>query len=179
MFFLFYFLISQIFYAALDQIYHGKPQNRSTSDILKEMQQKFYSLPYTPNTVGPNRVSISDSRTSNTSVPCYRSAFHPLILTFWFKFEWTCWSSSGNAISLSDGVILQQEQASQSCSDRTSVFKIRAYAICDMWFFQSQLCGRTCLERLGSCQMFFCISTLQVTDLKKRSASEFSPGEQS
>lgn len=41
----------QIFYAVLDQIYHGKPLNHSTTDILKEMQQKFYGLPYTPNTV--------------------------------------------------------------------------------------------------------------------------------
>ncbi|KAM6987943.1 mitochondrial intermediate peptidase-like [Tautogolabrus adspersus] len=40
----------QIFYAVLDQIYHSTPQNRSTTDILKEMQQKFYGLPYTPNT---------------------------------------------------------------------------------------------------------------------------------
>ncbi|CAM9130125.1 unnamed protein product, partial [Lampetra planeri] len=39
-----------IFYAVLDQIYHGKPHNRSTTDILQEMQQKFYGLPYTPNT---------------------------------------------------------------------------------------------------------------------------------
>uniref|UniRef100_A0A3Q4APA4 Peptidase M3A/M3B catalytic domain-containing protein n=1 Tax=Mola mola TaxID=94237 RepID=A0A3Q4APA4_MOLML len=47
----------QIFYAVLDQIYHGKPQNCSTTDILKEMQQKFYSLPYTPNTAWQLRFS--------------------------------------------------------------------------------------------------------------------------
>ncbi|KAF7665417.1 hypothetical protein LDENG_00144300 [Lucifuga dentata] len=47
----------QIFYAVLDQIYHGKPQNRSTTDILKEMQQKFYRLPYTPNTAWQLRFS--------------------------------------------------------------------------------------------------------------------------
>uniref|UniRef100_A0A6Q2YQC0 Mitochondrial intermediate peptidase n=1 Tax=Esox lucius TaxID=8010 RepID=A0A6Q2YQC0_ESOLU len=40
----------QIFYSALDQIYHGEPQNRSTTDILKDTQQKFYGLPYIPNT---------------------------------------------------------------------------------------------------------------------------------
>ncbi|XP_034023957.1 mitochondrial intermediate peptidase-like [Thalassophryne amazonica] len=40
----------QIFYAVLDQVYHSKPQNRSTTDILKEMQQKFYGLPYALNT---------------------------------------------------------------------------------------------------------------------------------
>ncbi|KAM9852940.1 mitochondrial intermediate peptidase-like [Aulostomus maculatus] len=47
----------QIFYAVLDQIYHGKPQNRSTTDILKDMQQKFYGLPYTPNTAWQLRFS--------------------------------------------------------------------------------------------------------------------------
>ncbi|MBN3324916.1 MIPEP peptidase, partial [Atractosteus spatula] len=41
----------QVFYAALDQIYHGKPQNRSTTEILKETQEKFYGLPYVPNTL--------------------------------------------------------------------------------------------------------------------------------
>ncbi|KAM9319193.1 mitochondrial intermediate peptidase-like [Pholidichthys leucotaenia] len=47
----------QIFYAVLDQIYHGKPQNRSTTEILKDMQQKFYGLPYTPNTAWQLRFS--------------------------------------------------------------------------------------------------------------------------
>ncbi|GAA6218270.1 mitochondrial intermediate peptidase [Lates japonicus] len=47
----------QIFYAVLDQIYHGKPQNRSTTEILKEMQLKFYGLPYTPNTAWQLRFS--------------------------------------------------------------------------------------------------------------------------
>ncbi|XP_044057554.1 mitochondrial intermediate peptidase-like [Siniperca chuatsi] len=47
----------QIFYAVLDQIYHSKPQNRSTTDILKEMQQKFYGLPYTSNTAWQLRFS--------------------------------------------------------------------------------------------------------------------------
>uniref|UniRef100_A0A3P8U333 Mitochondrial intermediate peptidase n=1 Tax=Amphiprion percula TaxID=161767 RepID=A0A3P8U333_AMPPE len=47
----------QIFYAVLDQIYHSKPQNRSTTDILKDMQQKFYGLPYTPNTAWQLRFS--------------------------------------------------------------------------------------------------------------------------
>lgn len=42
----------QVFYAALDQVYHSKPRNCSTTDILKDMQQKFYGLPYVPNTVG-------------------------------------------------------------------------------------------------------------------------------
>nr|XP_019950764.1 PREDICTED: mitochondrial intermediate peptidase [Paralichthys olivaceus]XP_019950765.1 PREDICTED: mitochondrial intermediate peptidase [Paralichthys olivaceus] len=47
----------QIFYAVLDQIYHSKPQNCSTTEILKEMQQKFYGLPYTPNTAWQLRFS--------------------------------------------------------------------------------------------------------------------------
>ncbi|KAK2491190.1 hypothetical protein MC885_015189 [Smutsia gigantea] len=42
----------QVFYAALDQIYHGRhPLRSSTTDILKETQEKFYGLPYVPNTV--------------------------------------------------------------------------------------------------------------------------------
>lgn len=46
----------QVFYAVLDQLYHSKPQNCSTTDILKDTQQKFYGLPYVPNTVGPQMV---------------------------------------------------------------------------------------------------------------------------
>ncbi|KAA0704200.1 Mitochondrial intermediate peptidase [Triplophysa tibetana] len=40
----------QIFYAALDQVYHGKPQYTTTTDILREMQEKFYGLPYVHDT---------------------------------------------------------------------------------------------------------------------------------
>lgn len=47
----------QVFYAALDQVYHGKPQNNSSTDILKELQQKFYGLPYIPNTAWQLRFS--------------------------------------------------------------------------------------------------------------------------
>ncbi|XP_062341917.1 mitochondrial intermediate peptidase [Osmerus eperlanus] len=47
----------QVFYAALDQVYHGKPQNRSTTDLLKEVQKKFYGLPYVPNTAWQLRFS--------------------------------------------------------------------------------------------------------------------------
>ncbi|KAK2847015.1 hypothetical protein Q5P01_010014 [Channa striata] len=47
----------QVFYAALDQLYHSKPQNRSTTEILKEMQQKFYGLPYANNTAWQLRFS--------------------------------------------------------------------------------------------------------------------------
>uniref|UniRef100_A0A1D5RJN8 Mitochondrial intermediate peptidase n=1 Tax=Macaca mulatta TaxID=9544 RepID=A0A1D5RJN8_MACMU len=48
----------QVFYAALDQIYHGKhPLRNSTTDILKETQEKFYGLPYVPNTAWQLRFS--------------------------------------------------------------------------------------------------------------------------
>lgn len=47
----------QIFYAVLDQIYHSEPQNRSTTEILTDMQQKFYGLPYAPNTAWQLRFS--------------------------------------------------------------------------------------------------------------------------
>ncbi|KAF2973736.1 hypothetical protein EK904_004578, partial [Melospiza melodia maxima] len=39
-----------VFYAVLDQIYHGKhPLKKSTTEILKETQEKVYGLPYVPN----------------------------------------------------------------------------------------------------------------------------------
>lgn len=44
----------QLFYSALDQIYHGKPNeqdNVTTTDILKQVQQKYYSIPYVEHTV--------------------------------------------------------------------------------------------------------------------------------
>ncbi|XP_067364151.1 mitochondrial intermediate peptidase-like isoform X3 [Channa argus] len=47
----------QVFYAALDQVYHSKPQNRSTTEILMETQQKFYGLPYAANTAWQLRFS--------------------------------------------------------------------------------------------------------------------------
>lgn len=47
----------QVFYAALDQVYHGKPQTRSTTDILIDMQQKYYGLPYVPNTVSTRELN--------------------------------------------------------------------------------------------------------------------------
>lgn len=46
------FLSAQVFYAALDQIYHGQhPLKKSTTDILMETQEQFYGLPYVPDTV--------------------------------------------------------------------------------------------------------------------------------
>uniref|UniRef100_A0A3B4A0D6 Mitochondrial intermediate peptidase n=1 Tax=Periophthalmus magnuspinnatus TaxID=409849 RepID=A0A3B4A0D6_9GOBI len=47
----------QIFYAVLDQIYHGGLQNRSTTEIIRDMQHKFYGLPYVPNTAWQLRFS--------------------------------------------------------------------------------------------------------------------------
>ncbi|GCB73857.1 hypothetical protein scyTo_0002939 [Scyliorhinus torazame] len=48
----------QIFYSVLDQIYHGKyPLLKSTTEILKETQEKFYGLPYVPNTAWQLRFS--------------------------------------------------------------------------------------------------------------------------
>ncbi|KAG5844597.1 hypothetical protein ANANG_G00164190 [Anguilla anguilla] len=47
----------QVFYAALDQVYHGKPQNQSSTKILQEIQEKFYGLPYVPNTAWQLRFS--------------------------------------------------------------------------------------------------------------------------
>lgn len=42
----------QVFYSALDQFYHRKPlAEQSTTDVLKVVQQKYYSLPYVENTV--------------------------------------------------------------------------------------------------------------------------------
>uniref|UniRef100_A0A8C3LFY6 Mitochondrial intermediate peptidase n=1 Tax=Chrysolophus pictus TaxID=9089 RepID=A0A8C3LFY6_CHRPC len=48
----------QVFYAALDQIYHGKhPLQKSTTEILKETQEKVYGLPHVPNTAWQLRFS--------------------------------------------------------------------------------------------------------------------------
>ncbi|XP_039601387.1 mitochondrial intermediate peptidase-like [Polypterus senegalus] len=48
----------QVFYAVLDQIYHGKHHKRaSTTEILKETQEKYYGLPYVPNTAWQLRFS--------------------------------------------------------------------------------------------------------------------------
>lgn len=44
----------QIFYSALDQVYHGEPitnDSVTTTDILKQVQQKYYSIPYVEHTV--------------------------------------------------------------------------------------------------------------------------------
>ncbi|XP_051882085.1 mitochondrial intermediate peptidase-like isoform X1 [Pristis pectinata] len=48
----------QVFYSVLDQIYHGQyPLPKSTTEILKETQEKFYGLPYVQNTAWQLRFS--------------------------------------------------------------------------------------------------------------------------
>lgn len=45
---------TQVFYAALDQIYHGKPnlsETMTTTEILKQTQNEYHDLPYVDNTV--------------------------------------------------------------------------------------------------------------------------------
>lgn len=44
----------QVFYSALDQVYHGKPlvsETVTTTDILKQVHQHYHSIPYVDNTV--------------------------------------------------------------------------------------------------------------------------------
>lgn len=54
-----YIFSLQVFYAVLDQIYHGKhPLKKSTTEILKETQEKVYGLPYVHNTVSSNRITV-------------------------------------------------------------------------------------------------------------------------
>ncbi|XP_030760586.1 mitochondrial intermediate peptidase [Sitophilus oryzae] len=48
----------QIFYAAIDQVYHGKhPLSGSTTDVLATTQRNYYGLPYVPNTAWQLRFS--------------------------------------------------------------------------------------------------------------------------
>lgn len=43
----------QVFYSILDQLYHGKhPLDGSTTEVLAEVQNKYYGIPHVPNTVG-------------------------------------------------------------------------------------------------------------------------------
>ncbi len=66
----------QIFYAALDQVYHGIPQYRSTTDILREIQEKFYGLPYVNDTVSGN---ITDA----FQILCNLSNYYIFLNVFW------------------------------------------------------------------------------------------------
>uniref|UniRef100_A0A8C4QSE9 Mitochondrial intermediate peptidase b n=1 Tax=Eptatretus burgeri TaxID=7764 RepID=A0A8C4QSE9_EPTBU len=41
----------QVYYAILDQLYHGEhPLNKSTTQILQETQERYYGIPHIPNT---------------------------------------------------------------------------------------------------------------------------------
>lgn len=44
-------LQNQICYSKLDQVYHSKKLEKSTTDVLREVQEKYYELPYVENTV--------------------------------------------------------------------------------------------------------------------------------
>ena len=44
-------LQSQVFYSMLDQAYHSDKINVPTTQILEEIQSKYYNLPYIKNTV--------------------------------------------------------------------------------------------------------------------------------
>lgn len=48
----------QVFYSALDQVYHGKfPLEGTTTEVLAQMQKKYYGIPYVPNTAWQLRFS--------------------------------------------------------------------------------------------------------------------------
>lgn len=42
---------SQVFYSMLDQVYHSGEIKCSTTDILEQIQNQYYALPYIKNTV--------------------------------------------------------------------------------------------------------------------------------
>jgi len=44
-------LQNQVFYSMLDQIYHDGKLTKSTTEILADMQERYYGLPYVKNTV--------------------------------------------------------------------------------------------------------------------------------
>lgn len=45
----------QVFYSMLDQVYHSRELTSCSTDILKDIQSKYYGLPYVENTVGVSR----------------------------------------------------------------------------------------------------------------------------
>jgi intermediate peptidase len=49
----------QVFYSALDQVYHGRAENQctNTTETLMKVQQQYYSLPYVPSTAWQLRFS--------------------------------------------------------------------------------------------------------------------------
>ena len=50
-------LQNQICYSKLDQVYHSKKLEKSTTDVLREVQEKYYELPYVENTAWQLRFS--------------------------------------------------------------------------------------------------------------------------
>ncbi|XP_011505005.1 PREDICTED: mitochondrial intermediate peptidase [Ceratosolen solmsi marchali] len=48
---------SQIFYSMIDQVYHSKKIQDSTTDVLKQIQSQYYELPYIPRTAWQLRFS--------------------------------------------------------------------------------------------------------------------------
>uniref|UniRef100_A0A8B9LCI3 Si:ch73-1a9.4 n=1 Tax=Astyanax mexicanus TaxID=7994 RepID=A0A8B9LCI3_ASTMX len=51
------FFASDYRVVTLDQMYHAKPQNKTITDILEDVQGRFYGLPYVPNTAWQQRFS--------------------------------------------------------------------------------------------------------------------------
>jgi intermediate peptidase len=49
----------QVFYSALDQVYHGEPERhqQNTTETLKMVQEQYYGLPYVPSTAWQLRFS--------------------------------------------------------------------------------------------------------------------------
>lgn len=54
----------QVFYSALDQMYHGEQvlKGKDTTDMLKNVQEQHYGLPYVDNTVCEILTILSNSR---------------------------------------------------------------------------------------------------------------------
>ncbi|XP_014610164.1 PREDICTED: mitochondrial intermediate peptidase [Polistes canadensis] len=50
-------LQNQVFYSMLDHVYHSNKLKRSTTEILKDIQEKYYGLPYIENTAWQLRFS--------------------------------------------------------------------------------------------------------------------------
>ncbi len=49
----------QVFYSILDQVYHSQhPLGKSTTEVLEEIQNKYYSLPYVPGTVSKHMLAV-------------------------------------------------------------------------------------------------------------------------
>jgi len=52
------FILSQVFYSVLDQVYHGvHPLGKTTTAVLADVQNRFYCLPYVEGTAWQIRFS--------------------------------------------------------------------------------------------------------------------------